>query len=494
MDCSSAREAISALLDQEPPGVPLASLEGHLASCGACRSWQQRAHEMMPRVRLQAAQVSPPVPARLLDAMARHLPRHGAPNPARVLDGPEAQPTAPPGQGQQPVGATGSRWRRPLVFATLPALVVALLAIVLLPKAGNGATATNETSFVSGPAANILQLDVLARNNRYMPANFQLTDQYGKPASLEQFRGKAVVLSFNDDQCTDLCTLLAQDTVAANQDMGPAAKHVVFLSVNVNPFYPQVRYVKAWTDSHGLGGQPNWVYTTGPVKYLKSVWKRYGTYVGLDYQTRTVVHGTDLYFINPAGHVVGVGQFGDNAADTSLYSHAMAQMAVDLLPAPERGPVGGPSVPAPTETNATIGAPAPAFSLPMLASPSRALSSSTLRGKYTVLNFWASTCTACTEEMPNIEKAYRDLGKEVAFVGVDVSDRRGAAAAFVKRAGVTYPLVSDTAGTLLGAYRAPGLPFTAIIGPHSHVLVRHPGALDTEQLEYVVTNEESLSG
>ena len=44
MECDRAREAISARIDGEDPGVPGGALEAHLAGCDACRNWQQRAH------------------------------------------------------------------------------------------------------------------------------------------------------------------------------------------------------------------------------------------------------------------------------------------------------------------------------------------------------------------------------------------------------------------------------------------------------------------
>jgi predicted anti-sigma-YlaC factor YlaD len=52
MDCDTAREAISARVDGEDPGVPEVALEAHLAGCAACRGWQQRAYELTRRVRL----------------------------------------------------------------------------------------------------------------------------------------------------------------------------------------------------------------------------------------------------------------------------------------------------------------------------------------------------------------------------------------------------------------------------------------------------------
>jgi predicted anti-sigma-YlaC factor YlaD len=52
MECDRAREAISARIDGEDPGVPDDALDAHLAGCAACRDWQQRAHVMTRRARL----------------------------------------------------------------------------------------------------------------------------------------------------------------------------------------------------------------------------------------------------------------------------------------------------------------------------------------------------------------------------------------------------------------------------------------------------------
>ena len=75
MECDRAREAVSARIDGEDPGVPEGALEAHLAGCEACRGWQQRAHVMTRRARLggpfldrdltgQVLAAIPPVPAR----------------------------------------------------------------------------------------------------------------------------------------------------------------------------------------------------------------------------------------------------------------------------------------------------------------------------------------------------------------------------------------------------------------------------------------------
>jgi predicted anti-sigma-YlaC factor YlaD len=52
MDCDSFREAISARIDGEDPGLPGDALDAHLAGCPACRGWQQRAYTVTRRTRL----------------------------------------------------------------------------------------------------------------------------------------------------------------------------------------------------------------------------------------------------------------------------------------------------------------------------------------------------------------------------------------------------------------------------------------------------------
>jgi predicted anti-sigma-YlaC factor YlaD len=52
MECDRVREAISARIDGEDPGVPDGPIEAHLATCADCRGWQQRAHAMTRRARL----------------------------------------------------------------------------------------------------------------------------------------------------------------------------------------------------------------------------------------------------------------------------------------------------------------------------------------------------------------------------------------------------------------------------------------------------------
>jgi cytochrome oxidase Cu insertion factor (SCO1/SenC/PrrC family)/thiol-disulfide isomerase/thioredoxin len=368
-----------------------------------------------------------------------------------------------------------------------------ILAVVFTFGATPPPAAVDVAPGISGPGATLMQLDMLTGMNVTAPS-FELTDQHGKPMTLTQFRGRSVVLTVNDDRCEDLCTLLAQDVLAANRDLGPAAGNVAFVSINANPYYPGVDAVKSWSDKHGLGRAANWEFGTGSPSQLAATWRDYGVPVGLDPASKTVTHGAEIFFIDPAGREAAIGQFGTESANTGLFAHAMAQMAVDLLPEGQRARIGGPSLAAPAPGGANLGATPAPIVLPYVGVLSTA-SSAASPGRYQVVNFWSSTCTACIREMPDIQKEFAALGGSVAFVGVDVADQRGGALAAAKRAGSAYPLVADFDGATAGRFQISGLPYTVILSSTGKVLVRHPGVFTAAQLDYMLKSlDPALAG
>jgi cytochrome oxidase Cu insertion factor (SCO1/SenC/PrrC family) len=379
--------------------------------------------------------------------------------------------------------------------SVLALALAAVLIVSLLPSpSASSATTPDASAAIGGPAASLLELDTLSAMHTAMP-DFALTDQNGKPLSLRQFAGRTVVLSFNDDQCADLCTLLAEDVAAADHDLGAAAKDVAFVSINANPYFPSVAAVKKWTVGHGLGTASNWYFGTGTPANLAAIAKRYGVPIGLDAKNKTVEHGSELFFIDPDGKEAARGGFGTEAASTAQFGHAMAQLAASLLPASERGPIGGPAVSAPVSNSAQLGDIPSAAQLPALGTPSSTVVTAPPAGKYEVINFWASTCTACVQELPDLQSVFEKDGSSVAFTGIDVSDAADSGLAFATHAGVTYPLASDSDGALAGRFQITGLPYTVILDPSGKVLVRHPGAFTAEQLQYVLeTFDPGLGG
>jgi predicted anti-sigma-YlaC factor YlaD len=74
MRCSRCREAVSARLDGEDPGVPVASVEGHLVGCAACRSWATAAGSLtraLPEVPVDGIVLTPSVLGGMLEGAAK---------------------------------------------------------------------------------------------------------------------------------------------------------------------------------------------------------------------------------------------------------------------------------------------------------------------------------------------------------------------------------------------------------------------------------------
>jgi predicted anti-sigma-YlaC factor YlaD len=75
MECERAREAISARIDGEDPGVPDGALQAHLDGCASCRDWQQRAHVMTRRARLGGTFLDRDLTGQVLAAIPAASPR-----------------------------------------------------------------------------------------------------------------------------------------------------------------------------------------------------------------------------------------------------------------------------------------------------------------------------------------------------------------------------------------------------------------------------------
>jgi len=101
------------------------------------------------------------------------------------------------------------------------------------------------------------------------------------------------------------------------------------------------------------------------------------------------------------------------------------------------------------------------------------LSLASLRGKVVVLNFWQSYCAPCTTEARTLaESSRRWAGKDVVFLGIDEQDLRTPALKFIRRFGITYPIVADNL-SLTGHYGVTGYPETFFIDRRGRVVPPH---------------------
>jgi len=125
---------------------------------------------------------------------------------------------------------------------------------------------------------------------------------------------------------------------------------------------------------------------------------------------------------------------------------------------------------------------APDFSLPQLNGQSLQLSD--YRGKVVLLDFWATWCTPCREEIPHLvelQRKYRDQGLQI--IGVSMDDSPEPVREFYQRFQMNYPVVMGDAeiGERYGGVL--GLPIAFVIGRDGRISVKHIGATDASVLE-----------
>jgi len=132
-----------------------------------------------------------------------------------------------------------------------------------------------------------------------------------------------------------------------------------------------------------------------------------------------------------------------------------------------------------------IGQPAPALKLPDLSGTTHDLAG--YRGHPVVLNFWASWCLPCREEMPALDRAQQRHGASGATVIGIAMDQPAPVRAFLASHPVSYPIVLGQLSHPSSAYRfgdvGDVLPYSVLIGADGRVLAQHAGPLDDARLQ-----------
>jgi thiol-disulfide isomerase/thioredoxin len=122
----------------------------------------------------------------------------------------------------------------------------------------------------------------------------------------------------------------------------------------------------------------------------------------------------------------------------------------------------------------------------------KTINTSAWEGKVLVLNFWASWCPPCVEEMPELDSLQRALAdKNVLFVGIAV-DSPSNVRDFLKKTPVSYPIVMGGMNAS-GIYKALGntqsaLPYTVVISSKGKVVNTKLGKIDEDSLRKAINS------
>jgi cytochrome oxidase Cu insertion factor (SCO1/SenC/PrrC family) len=368
-----------------------------------------------------------------------------------------------------------------------PVVLAAVLVGVIISLSGSG---------TASPAAGQAQVSQAASNPNVDPGTslpataapgFTLTDQFGGPVSLRQFRGRAVVIAFVDSRCTTVCPLTTWSMTQAVTMLGPAAaRHVQLLGIDANPDAIRVADVRAYSAAHQM--MRSWDFLTGSYGQLAAVWRAYHVYVAASHGN--IDHEPAVYLIDASGQ------------ERTLYLTQMAYASVDqqaaliadglsrLLPG-HPAPHGG----VPMTVARGIG-PGAVTSLPVIGGERGAGRILLGRGHPHVVVFLASWVSEVSD-VPGDLRALADYQREALRLGwptvvvVDESQTEtspGALAELLAPAGggnLGYAVVADTSGRLADGYGVQDLPWVEVTAPSGQIRYRHDGWLPVTSLARV---------
>jgi peroxiredoxin len=130
------------------------------------------------------------------------------------------------------------------------------------------------------------------------------------------------------------------------------------------------------------------------------------------------------------------------------------------------------------------GHPAPDFTLPALDGPERSLAA--LRGRVVLLNFWATWCKPCEDEMPAMQRLHARLaGPDFELLAVSVDTGDDEVRAFRDRLALTFPILRDPDQTAAGAYQTFRFPESWLIDRDGTLVARYVGPREWDEPVYV---------
>ena len=220
-------------------------------------------------------------------------------------------------------------------FRTRGTLAAAALLSVLTALAGCGAGASSTSSLggmQANPASSAAEmnpnLDLGSSLNSLPAPDITLVNQFGQPMSLSQFRGKVVMLGFEDSQCTTVCPLTTQSMLQAKQMLGAAGDQVQLLGVDANPTATSVADVLAYSRAHGMVNR--WDFLTGSPAELKAVCSAY--HIAVQVEQGQIDHTPALFVIDQQGRLQKVYLTQMAYSSVTQSAQVLATEVASLLP------------------------------------------------------------------------------------------------------------------------------------------------------------------
>ena len=136
-----------------------------------------------------------------------------------------------------------------------------------------------------------------------------------------------------------------------------------------------------------------------------------------------------------------------------------------------------------------VGEPAAEINLPDL-NGGKKISLAALRGKVVIVDFWASWCAPCKEEMPVLESLYKRFkDKGLVIIGVSVDNEASNAKTFLSSVKVSFPIVHDAGHVVADKFKPPRMPTSYVLDKAGKIRFVHGGFRkeDSKKLEEEIT-------
>lgn len=123
--------------------------------------------------------------------------------------------------------------------------------------------------------------------------------------------------------------------------------------------------------------------------------------------------------------------------------------------------------------------PAPDFTLPTLTGGTFSLN--TMRGRWVILNFWATWCAPCTDEMPALQTIANERSGQLALFGINMRESADDIRAYMTRYRLGFPILMNPDEQTAANYQLDlGIPQTVIVSPEGEIVWHKFGAIDLD--------------
>ena len=349
-------------------------------------------------------------------------------------------------------------------------------------QAGPSAVSSADSAAMENP-----NLDLGSSLGDKQAPDFTLTNQFGQQMSLSQFRGKVVLLGFEDSECTTVCPLTTQSMVLAKELLGKAGSSVQLLGIDANPDAIAVPNVLAYSRVHSMVNQ--WDFLTGTDAQLKKVWTDYD--IAVQIESGQIDHTPALYVIDQQGTLRKVYLTQMAYSSITQSAQVIATEVSSLLP-------GHPKLSSIESLGAVPGqTPADSVTLPQATVPNAATAPSVTLGPgqaRLVVFFatWLSETSDLNTELTGLNGYVKDAASKhlPALTAVDNTVTESSALAvsdYLGKVGkLDYPVALDESGRLADGYGVQDQPWYALVNAAGKITWQHDGWMTLATLEQAV--------